>query len=122
MPLEKGIAIPLRIESFAIAAMVLFFFNVSSGNWLLFAIMVLVPDLSMLGYLAGPRMGAIIYNSAHNYAAPVGLAAFGWFGNQGMLVTLALIWMTHIAVDRALGFGLKSVSGFKETHLGRLGR
>jgi hypothetical protein len=34
---------------------------------------------------------------------------------------LALIWLAHIGIDRALGYGLKYASGFGFTHLGRIG-
>lgn len=122
MGTDRNVAILLRIEAAAIAAMVLFFFSVSSGDWLLFALLFLLPDLSMLGYLAGPRIGAIVYNLAHIYAAPVAIGAAGWFGNAGILVTLALVWMAHIAIDRALGLGLKTSRGFWQTHLGPIGR
>jgi len=43
-----------------------------------------------------------------------------FLGNAAML-PIALIWFAHIGIDRALGYGLKYTSGFKDTHLGRLG-
>jgi len=37
-------------------------------------------------------------------------------------MALALILAAHIAAARALGYGLKYASGFKDTHLGRIGK
>lgn len=91
-------------------------------SWRLFALLILAPDLSMLGYLAGPRFGAIAYNALHILIFPLLLVfAEGVFGNA-MATAIALIWIAHIAVDRALGYGLKLPSGFRDTHLGRFGR
>jgi hypothetical protein len=119
---ERQVVLLLRAEAAALALVALFFFTVTGASWWLFALVILAPDLSMLGYLAGPRIGALIYNLAHIYPAPLLLGAFGWFGNQGLLLSVALIWFMHIAVDRAFGFGLKLRTGFKDTHLGRIGR
>ena len=88
--------------------------------WWLYLLLVLAPDLSMLGYLAGPRVGAIAYNTAHTFALPVALGAVGVLADAGDLVAVTLIWIAHIGVDRALGYGLKYPSSFKDTHLQRV--
>jgi ABC-type phosphate/phosphonate transport system permease subunit len=88
----------------------------------LFALLFLLPDLSMLGYLAGPRIGARVYNVAHSYLVPLGIGALGLLVALPFALPLALIWAAHIAFDRALGFGLKYEAGFGFTHLGRVGR
>ncbi|MYZ48831.1 DUF4260 domain-containing protein [Propylenella binzhouense] len=119
---RRVVTLPLRLEGLFIAAIALFVYAVGGTSWWLFALLFLVPDLSMLCYLAGPGAGAVGYNAVHTYAAPILLGAAGWFGNHGMLITLALIWTAHIGIDRALGFGLKQPTGFRDTHLGRIGR
>lgn len=111
----------LRAEGAAIgvAALALYFW-VGGPGWLAVAV-ILAPDLAMLGYLAGPRAGAVCYNLAHTYAAPAVLAiltAFVFPVAWGPLA--ALVWTAHIGVDRALGYGLKGPAGFKHTHLGPL--
>jgi hypothetical protein len=88
--------------------------------WWLYLLLALAPDLSMLGYLAGARAGAFAYDAVHTYAAPVALAAAGVLGGVDGLVAVALIWIAHIGVDRAIGYGLKYPSGFKDTHLQRV--
>ena len=83
----------------------------------------LLPDLSFLGYLAGPRVGAGAYNAAHSYIGP-GRAAGARLRSAACAAALAfgLIWCAHIGLDRALGYGLKYGSDFGATHLGRIGR
>jgi hypothetical protein len=90
------------------------------GSWLLFAALFFVPDVSFAGYVAGPRVGATIYNVAHSYVGPLVLALT--MLGAGMGLTIAVIWAAHIGFDRALGFGLKYPTAFADTHLGRIGR
>ncbi len=80
----------------------------------------LVPDVSFLGYAAGPRAGAAAYNAMHTSVWPIALGAAGVLGDATTLIQIALIWLAHIGVDRALGFGLKYPTAFKDTHLGRV--
>lgn len=98
--------------------MLLYWLN--GGSWILFVLLLLAPDLSMLGYLAGSRIGAAIYNAFHTYALPVILATYGLLGGSSLAVSMALIWLAHIGVDRLLGYGLKYASGFQDTHLDRV--
>ncbi|HUP32740.1 MAG TPA: DUF4260 family protein [Gaiellaceae bacterium] len=88
--------------------------------WWLFLLLALAPDLSMAGYAAGARAGAAAYDAAHTYAVPVVLGAAGAVADVRTLVAVTLIWIAHIGADRALGYGLKYPSGFKDTHLQRV--
>lgn len=76
----------------------------------------------MLGYLAGPRIGAFAYNMLQVTIWPVGLMAVGLYTGHDLWSQIAAIWLAHIAIDRALGYGLKLSSGFQDTHLGRIGQ
>jgi hypothetical protein len=110
----------LRAEGLAVlvAALVLYF---DSGyGWLLLVVLALAPDLSMAGYLAGPRAGAIAYDAAHTYVLPVALAVAGVLAGSDLAVRLALIWLAHVGADRLLGYGLKYPTHFKDTHLQRV--
>jgi|SRR5690606_27459727 hypothetical protein len=109
-----------RVESLAIAALAVATYAWLGQSWLLFALLFLAPDLSMLGYLHSQRLGALIYNLGHNYAAPIILALFAPVIGP-LAYGLAAIWIAHIGFDRMLGFGLKLGRGFGETHLGKLG-
>jgi hypothetical protein len=71
----------------------------------------------MLGYLAGSRVGAALYNAAHTYLTPGVLLAIGLLAAQQQLVPLAFIWTAHIGIDRFLTFGLKYPTRFAGTHL-----
>jgi hypothetical protein len=86
-------------------------------SWLIFALLFLAPDIFMLGYLRSPRLGALIYNLGHTYAAPALLALAGPLIGP-MAYGIAAIWTAHIGFDRMLGFGLKLGYGFGDTHLG----
>jgi hypothetical protein len=110
----------LRAEGLAVLAGALtLYFHLDFG-WLPLVVLVLAPDLAMLGYLAGPRVGALTYNLAHTELWPIGLAVVGVVADVDLLVQLALIWLVHIGADRVLGYGLKYPTGFKDTHLQRV--
>lgn len=110
----------LRLEGLAVLVLVLLLYREGGHSWLLLATLLLVPDLSFAAYLAGPRVGAAVYNVVHSYVGPAAAAAIALL--VGRSPVLALIWAAHIGMDRALGYGLKYPTGFGDTHLGRLGR
>jgi hypothetical protein len=93
-------------------------YAIGGHSWILFALLFFVPDITFLGYLPGPRVGASCYNTAHNYAVP--LAAGILLHLLGRSVAVPLIWVAHIGFDRVLGYGLKYAGGFGQTHLGSL--
>jgi hypothetical protein len=102
----------------AVAALVVYFW--ASHPWWLILVLALAPDLAMAAYAAGSRIGAAAYDIVHTYALPVGMGAAGVVADSDAAVAVALIWLTHIGVDRAIGYGLKYPSGFKDTHLQRV--
>ena len=110
----------LRLEGLAAAALSAVFYARTGASWWLFAALWLTPDLSMLGYLGGPKMGARIYNAIHSYVTPAALAVTALLLKSPALLPYALIWMNHIGMDRLLGYGLKYPQGFRFTHLGKL--
>ena len=110
----------LRMEGAALLALgTLMFFHLG-GSWLLFLALLFAPDVAMLGYLAGSRMGAMSYNLFHAYPLPAALLVYGLFGSAPLALLVSLVWFAHIGLDRSLGYGLKLPTGFKHTHLGRL--
>ena len=112
----------LRLEWLAVFAGSVIAYGSLDFSWLLFAVLILAPDLSMLGYMAGPRAGATSYNAVHTLLAPALLGLLSWWLALPLLTALALILLAHIAADRALGYGLKYATDFKDTNLGRIGR
>lgn len=110
----------LRIEGLATLGAAVYVYAWGGHSWLLFAALFLAPDLGFLGYLAGARMGAMVYNVLHSYTIPVAIAAA--FYTMDRPLVLPLIWIAHIGFDRLLGYGLKYPTAFADTHLGRIGR
>ncbi|HEY3246865.1 MAG TPA: DUF4260 domain-containing protein [bacterium] len=110
----------LRAEGLLVFGVALFLYQRTGSSWLLFFVLSLAPDLSMLGYAAGPRVGASTYNLVHTYALPLILAAYGLWSGNSLVMSLALIWLAHIGADRFLGFGLKYPTKFNDTHLQRV--
>jgi hypothetical protein len=116
-----GVRLLLRAEGLIVLAASVAAYAQFGAGWGWFAALFLLPDLSFLAYLAGPRWGALAYNAAHSYLGAVGLLAVGVLGASPLLLAAALVWCAHIGFDRLLGYGLKYSAGFGHTHLGRLG-
>ena len=119
---EGSVRAWLRTEGLVVAAAAVVLYYHSGGGWLMFVLLFLAPDLSMVGYLAGPRWGAVAYNVVHAYLAPIALGVVGLLADLPLAVAVALIWTAHIGFDRVLGYGLKYPSAFGNTHLGVLGK
>lgn len=107
----------LRLEGLAVLGVALAgYFTLGGPIWLL-AVLALAPDVGMIGYLGGLRVGSLSYNSLHTYLGPIGLGAAGVVFGMELALLVALIWAAHIGADRLVGYGLKYPSGFKDTHL-----
>jgi hypothetical protein len=110
----------LRLEGLAVlGGAVSLYFHLGFG-WILLVVLVLAPDLSMIGYASSPRAGALAYDLAHTELWPIGLAVGGAISGERLLTQLGLIWLAHIGADRLLGYGLKYPTSFKDTHLQRI--
>jgi len=117
-----GVRTLLQLEGLTLFAGMTPLYGFWGGPWWLYLVLFLAPDLSFLGYLAGPKVGAIVYNAVHSYIAPMALMTAGFGFAPPLLLSVAMIWLAHIGFDRALGYGLKYQTGFGFTHLGRIGR
>lgn len=107
----------LRLEGFALFAVAIgAYFMIGAPLWVLL-VLALAPDLSMLGYLLGSRVGSRVYNAFHTLVAPAIIGTAGTLLGLMPLVWLALVWAAHIGADRAVGYGLKYPTGFKDSHL-----
>ncbi len=111
----------LHLEGLAVflAAIALYVIHIQ-GTWWLFLLLLFVPDISMIGYLLNPKIGAITYNLIHTCTLPIVLGALavvmGW--QTGELIAVMLL--AHIGLDRTIGYGLKYADGFKVTHFSRV--
>jgi len=95
---------------------------VNDGSVLWLAVFLLVPDISMVGYLANDRIGALTYNAVHNLILAGALLGIGWWLEWRFGLMAGAVLLAHVGMDRALGYGLKLPTGFHDTHLGRIGR
>ena len=98
-----------RVEAVSILAGAVFlnYHLQDQGNWVMFLVFAVVPELSLLGYIQRDRTAwwpSLVYNVAHVYTLPIVL----------VLVLLAVQpwflfgWVANIALNRAIGFGFKS--------------
>jgi Domain of unknown function (DUF4260) len=117
-----GVKILLQCEGLALFGGSCAFYDVWGGPWWLFAVLFLAPDLSFLAYLIGAKPGAAVYNAVHITAVPIVLMGVGFALAMPVVVSIAMIWLAHIGLDRMFGYGLKYETGFGFTHLGRIGR
>jgi Domain of unknown function (DUF4260) len=117
-----GIRILLRLEGLGLFAGMTLLYAVWGGSWWIYFILFLAPDISFLAYFSGPKFGAMIYNAMHTYLIPIPLMVAGFALEAPLLLSIAFIWLAHIGVDRALGYGLKYSEGFGFTHLGWIGK
>lgn len=107
----------LRVEGSAALGIALWSYVALDGPLWMLLVLALAPDLSMIGYLAGPRFGSLSYNVVHTYTSPLALGAVGFWADVRVALLVALIWIGHIGADRLFGYGLKFESGFADTHL-----
>ena len=117
-----GLALLLRAEWLAISLAGVVIYLEFGGHPLGLLPLLLAPDLSMVGYLAGPRVGALSYNLAHNLVVALTVLAAGWFVPVAPLALTGAVLLAHVGMDRSLGYGLKLPTDFRDTHLGRIGR
>ena len=113
-------SIVLRLDGLALAVVAMLLYRELGTAWWIFAVAFLVPDLVLAAYLAGPRIGAMLYNLVHTYVWGAGLFGLGLLSARSALMAVGLIWVTHVAVDRVLGLGLKYPEGFRTTHMQRV--
>ena len=112
----------LRVEGATLVAGSLIAYSTTGQAWWLVPLTLLLPDLTMIGYLGGARLGSYLYNLGHSTPLPAAIVAIGWWQDKSLVVALGLVWLAHIGVDRLIGYGLKYDDHFQHTHLGRLGR
>jgi hypothetical protein len=113
-------ALLLRIEGATLLALTVFGYERYGDSWWLFLVLLLVPDLGMVGYAASPRFGAVTYDLAHTYVGPAIVTVLGVITSSSLALSIGLIWFAHIGMDRLIGYGLKYPTSFKDTHLQRV--
>ena len=115
-----SVRLALRLEGLVVGVGAIALYLDPGYSWLALVLLWLAPDLGALGYLAGNRVGTITYDLTHFEGWPVALGVVGVMAGSDVAIQLALIWLSHVGIDRAIGYGLKYPSAFKDTHLQRV--
>lgn len=114
--------IVLQLEEVALFLLGLFLFNHLNFEWWWFLALILAPDLSMIGYAFGNKVGALLYNIFHHKGIAILFYLLGFYFKNELLQLAGIILFSHSAMDRIFGYGLKYEKGFKYTHLGEIGK
>lgn len=112
----------LKLEEVAQFALAVYVFYQWDMAWWVFWALLLVPDVSMLGYAVNTRIGAYAYNLFHHKGVAIAVGLLGLYLNETSLQLAGLILFAHAAMDRMFGYGLKYSDSFQNTHLGRIGK
>ncbi|MBI5965392.1 MAG: DUF4260 domain-containing protein [Chloroflexi bacterium] len=112
----------LKLEELFMFALTIFLFSKLDFSWWLYPVLLFTPDLSMLGYLASPQAGAVMYNFIHHKALGISVFVLGFILVNQPLQLAGLILFGHSSMDRVLGYGLKHSDSFQHTHLGMIGK
>ncbi|HDR7532911.1 TPA: DUF4260 domain-containing protein [Bacillus cereus] len=110
----------IHLEGAIVLIAVIYIYALNEFSWLIFLLLLLVPDVSMLAYLINNQIGAQVYNLFHTYIVSISLILIGVFLESDVLLMIGLIWTSHIGMDRMLGYGLKYKTSFKDTHIQKL--
>lgn len=119
---EGFVRLFLRVDGLVLLVVATIGFASQHRSWALFALLLFVPDIFMVGYLANPTLGAFLYNLGHSYLLPAVTTLVGLWVAAPVVTAIGAIWFAHVGLDRFLGYGLKYHDSFQHTHLGLIGR
>lgn len=112
----------LKIEELLMLIFGIYLFSLLEYQWWWFLVLILTPDIGMLGYLFGNKVGAFTYNIFHHKGIAIAVYLLGIYFELPLYQLVGVILFSHAAFDRVLGYGLKYEKGFKFTHLGEIGK
>jgi hypothetical protein len=112
----------IKLEELGLFVLGIYFFNQLDYVWWWFLVLILTPDLSMIGYIFGNKTGALCYNLFHHKGIAIALYFAGIYFSNSLIQLSGVILFTHSSMDRMFGYGLKYEKGFKYTHLGEIGK
>lgn len=112
----------LSLEEVAMFVLGIFMYGLLGYPWWLFFVLLLTPDIGMLGYLISEKVGAIAYNLFHHKGIAILLYFLGMYLSMPVVQMIGVILFAHASMDRIFGYGLKYEKGFKYTHLGEIGK
>lgn len=112
----------LKLEELAMFGLGIYLFTLLDYQWWWFLVLLLAPDIGMIGYLFGNKIGALAYNIFHHKGIAILLYGLGIFFGEQVIQLIGIILFSHASFDRVMGYGLKYNKGFKYTHLGEIGK
>jgi len=112
----------LKLEELLMFSLGIYLFSLLNFNWWWFLVLILTPDIGMLGYLINTKIGAVLYNIFHHKALAIMLYLLGVYLENDIVKLIGVILFSHACFDRIFGYGLKYFDNFKHTHLGTIGK
>ena len=112
----------LKLEELCMFLFGVYLFNQLHFAWWWFLALILLPDVSLIGYIINNKIGAVCYNIVHHKGIALAIYIFGCYSHNEILQLAGIILFAHSSMDRIMGYGLKYFDGFKFTHLGIIGK
>ena len=112
----------LKLEELAMLGISIYLLYFMGAPWWCYLLLALGPDISMIGYAGGNKIGAVAYNLFHHKGIAIALFFTGWMLKDTTLMIAGIILFGHSSMDRVFGYGLKFNDGFEHTHLGMIGK
>ena len=111
----------LKTEELFMLLLGIYWFTLLDYEWWWFLVLILTPDIGMLGYLINNKVGAISYNIFHHKAIAIAMYLVGIYTQNQLFQLVGVILFSHSSMDRIFGYGLKYNTSFHNTHLGKIG-
>ena len=112
----------LKLEELAMLLISIYALYQLMVPWWCYLLLAIGPDIGILGYAAGNKAGAAVYNLFHHKGIAIILLFAGLLLPDKSLEVAGIILFGHASMDRVFGYGLKLNDGFKHTHLGLIGK
>jgi len=120
--MTKDMNFLLKLEELGQLLLSILLFQQLDYVWWIYPACILLPDVSMLGYLFNTKIGAWAYNLFHHKLLGIAVIGLGYWLNHDLMTLSGIILFGHSAMDRVMGYGLKYTDSFQHTHLGWVGK
>lgn len=111
----------IKMEEAGLFLLSVVLFAETGFQWWWFPVLILVPDVSMIGYVLNNKIGAVFYNLFHHRGLGIAAYLIGLYIDSSVLQLGGIILFGHSSMDRMFGYGLKYPDSFQHTHLGWIG-
>ena len=112
----------MKLEELAQLLLSIYLFSLLPYAWWVFPLLFFLPDLSLLGNLAGKRIGTLSYNLIHHKALALCTYIMGGLLAIPLLSLIGVLLLGHSSFDRVLGFGLLDVNSTASEPLEPIGQ